>query len=458
MHLALCSYGARPGKGNISVPGITVQLGSGAVVGSKAVLQRVVGGAGQTHRIPERLFQEHIQAFAGDFLDHERQQHIIHVRINSLGTRFVHQRRFENGMQRFGAGLGTSIRSGIQHIHGTRHDGLTALIVGIVVILRVCGEACLMAQDIAQGQFCLPLLVDLQARVLVAVVGNIDGVLHKGAAQQVYQTAVQIGLALRDKVLQCVVCGVHLGVGGQIVQGIVSHSRAVGLGGAVRVIGVDLAPGVLVHQLAVFHNGHLCAGEAIVHVCLNDLLQQFQCIAVDAHVLQAALLHGGVAHPHGHLFAAGTDAAHLNGVAAVDGLAGNVHVPHAACRHGSGVDLAVIDEQVKAGHARLGLHAQRSLPCVAHKGVHVVHGQRIVDVALPVGEHRLALPAAAHAAAAGHLDRGRLFRDEVQGVGILRCGGCGLGSRGCPGGAHVERHHAQTGNAALQERFTGKFG
>ena len=39
-----------------------------------------------------------------------------------------------------------------------------------------------------------------------------------------------------------------------------------------------------------------------------------------------------------------------------------------------------------------------------------------------------------------------------------RCGGCGLGSRGCPGGAHVERHHAQTGNAALQERFTGKFG
>ena len=148
----------------------------------------------------------------------------------------------------------------------------------------------------------------------------------------------------------------------------------------------------------------------------------------------------------------------MNGVAAVDSLAGNIHVPHAACRHGSGVDLAVIDEQVKTGHARLGLHAQRSLPCVAHKGVHVVHGQRIVGVALPVGEHRLALPAAAHAAAAGHLDRGRLFRDEVQGVGILRCGGCGLGSRGCPGGAHVERHHAQTGNAALQECFTGKFG
>ena len=33
---------------------------------------------------------------------------------------------------------------------------------------------------------------------------------------------------------------------------------------------------------------------------------------------------------------------------------------------------------------------------------------------LPVGEHRLALPAAAHAAAAGHLDRGRLFRDEFR--------------------------------------------
>ena len=69
------------------------------------------------------------------------------------------------------------------------------------MVLGVCREACLMAQDIAQGQFCLPLLVDLQARVLVAVVGNVDGVLHKGAAQQVYQTAVQIGLALRDEVL-----------------------------------------------------------------------------------------------------------------------------------------------------------------------------------------------------------------------------------------------------------------
>ena len=325
------------------------------------------------------------------------------------------------------------------------------------MVLGVCREACLMAQDIAQGQFCFPLLVDLQARVLVAVVGNVDGVLHKGAAQQVYQTAVQIGLALRDEVLQRIVCGVHLGIGGKIIQSIVGYGRAVGLGGAVRVVGVHPAPCILVHQLAVLHNGHLCAGEAVVHVCLNDLLQQLQCIAVDAHVLQAALLHGGVAHPHSHLFAAGTDAAHLNGVAAVDGLAGNIHVPHAACRHGSGVDLTVVDEQVKAGHPCLGLHAQRSLPCVAHKGVHVVHGQRIVQT-LPVGEHRLALPAAAHAAAAGHLDRGRLFRDKVQGVGILRCGGCGLGSRGCPGGAHVERHHAQTGNAALQERFTGKFG
>ncbi len=54
-------------------------------------------------------------------------------------------------------------RTGEEHVGGTGNGLLSALVKGIVVVLGVCREACLMAQDIAQGQFCFPLLVDLQA-------------------------------------------------------------------------------------------------------------------------------------------------------------------------------------------------------------------------------------------------------------------------------------------------------
>lgn len=76
-------------------------------------------------------------------------------------------------------GLRAAVPTGEEQVGGTGNGLLRALVKGIVVVLGVCREARLMAQDIAQGQFCLPLLVDLQARVLVAVVGNVDGVLHK---------------------------------------------------------------------------------------------------------------------------------------------------------------------------------------------------------------------------------------------------------------------------------------
>ena len=55
VHLSLNGGGAHTGKGDGTITGVAVQLGSGAIVGGKAVQQGVVGGMGQTHRIPEGL-------------------------------------------------------------------------------------------------------------------------------------------------------------------------------------------------------------------------------------------------------------------------------------------------------------------------------------------------------------------------------------------------------------------
>ena len=88
-----------------------------------------------------------------------------------------------------------------------------------------------------------------------------------------------------------------------------------------------------------------------------------------------------------------------------------------------------------------GIKAGEKVAYAAGKGVDVI----ICDHHLPEDE----LPHAAAVLDPKREDCSYPFND---------LSGCGLGSRGCPGGAHVERHHAQTGNAALQERFTGKFG
>ena len=79
VHLALNGGGAHTGKGDGTITGVAVQLGSGAVVGGKAVQQGVVGGVGQTHGIPEGLLQEGVQTLAGDGFNGEGQQHIVHV-------------------------------------------------------------------------------------------------------------------------------------------------------------------------------------------------------------------------------------------------------------------------------------------------------------------------------------------------------------------------------------------
>ena len=86
VHLALNGGGAHAGKGDGTITGVAVQLGSGAVVGGKAVQQGVVGGVGQTHGVPEGLLQEGVQTLAGDGFNSEGQQHIVHVGVNGLGA------------------------------------------------------------------------------------------------------------------------------------------------------------------------------------------------------------------------------------------------------------------------------------------------------------------------------------------------------------------------------------
>ena len=67
---------------------------------------------GQTHGVPEGLLQESVQPLAGDGFNGEGQQPIVHVRVNGLGARLVHQRGLEDGFEGRGAGCSAAVPTG----------------------------------------------------------------------------------------------------------------------------------------------------------------------------------------------------------------------------------------------------------------------------------------------------------------------------------------------------------
>ena len=388
-----------------AVAGVAVELGGGAVVLVKAVLEGIVGDVGQAHGVPEGLLQELVQAHAGDLLDDEAQQHVVHVGVDGLAARLVGQGRGQHHLE---GGLPVLGEQGVVHALLGQLGDLVEL---VVVVLGVGVEAGLVHQDVPDGQLGLPLedlgLV-LRAGALLedglALVVKLGEELGDGVVQR---DVVHVG-ALGEHVLQGVVDGVHLGVGRQVVQSVGGDGDIVLVAlldpGALGVVAVDGAPGVGVDHLAVLHHGQLGAGEAVLHLGGDEVIDDAQDLIVHAHVGGQAGDNGGVgdADGNGARQGGGGDGGDLDGVGAVHGQIGDVHLVGAAALHGGGVHLGVVDEQPQAGDAGGQGDVQLALIGVAVKAVQAVHGQGIVHIPGPVGEGDLGLPALLGKGGLGH--------------------------------------------------------
>lgn len=127
----------------------------------------------------------------------------------------------------------------------------------------------------------------------------------------------------------------------------------------------------------------------------DEIVNDAQNALVHAHVGGQAGDDGGVGNADGDsaLQGGGGDGGDVDGVGAVHGQIGDVHLVGAAALHGGGVHLGVVDEQPQAGDAGGQRDVQLALIGVAVKAVQAVHGQDIVHIPGPVGECDLVLPA-----------------------------------------------------------------
>ena len=420
--LALDGVGADVLEADGAVPGVAVELGGGTVVLLKAVLQGLVGDVGQAHGLPEGLLQELVQALAGDLLDDEAQQHVVHVGVHGLAARLIGQGRGQHHLE---SGLPVLGEQGVVHALLRLLGDLVEL---VVVVLGVGVKAGLVHQDVPDGQLGLPLeelgLVLSGGALLedgLALVVKLGEELGDGVVQG---DVIHVG-ALGEHVLQGVVDGVHLGVGRQVVQGVGGDGDVVLVTlldpGAVGVVAVDSAPGVGVHHLAVLHHGQLGAGEAVLHLGVDELVDDAQNVVAHAHVGGQARDDGGVgdADGDGPCQGGGGDGGDLDGVGAVHGQVGDVHLVGGAALHGGGVHLGVVDEQLQAGDAGGQGDVQLALIGVAVKAVQAVHGQGVVHIPGPVGEGDLSLPALLGQSGLGH----GAGRDPGSGGASCRCGG-----------------------------------
>ena len=395
-----------------AVAGVAVELGGGAVVLVKAVLEGIVGDVGQAHGVPEGLLQELVQAHAGDLLDDEAQQHVVHVGVDGLAARLIGQGRGQHHLE---GGLTVLGEQGVGHALLRLLGDLIEL---VVVVLGIGVKAGLVHQDVPDGQLGLPLqdlgLLLFGGALLedgLALVVELGEELGDGVVQG---DVVHAG-ALGQHVLQGVVDGVHLGVGRQVVQGVGGDGNVVLVvllnPGAVGVIAVDGAPGVGVDHLAVLHHGQLGAGEAVLHLGGDEVVDDAQNLLAHAHVGGHTLDDGGVgdADSDSALQSGGGDGGDLNGVGAVDGQVGDVHLVGVAASHDGGVHLGVVDEQTQAGDTLGQGDVQLTLIGVAVKAVQAVHGQGIIHIPGPVGEGDLSLPVLTGQGSPGH---------------TAACGGC----------------------------------
>ena len=379
-------------EGNGAVPGVALELSCGAILFLEAVLQGVVGHMGQAHGVPEGLLQEGIQPFARHLLHDKAQKHVVHIRVDCLAAWLIGQRRGQNHLQSFLPVLG---EQGVAHaLLGLLGD----LVKLVIVILRVRIKAGLMHQDVPNGELGLP-RQDLSLHFLRGPVLENGGSLIVKLRIEIRDASIQADLAPVHQVLQRIVHRVHLGIGGQVIQGVRRHRYIVLVTwlnpGSVGTIAVGGAPGFIDHQLAIFDHGQLSAGEAVFHFSADEIADELHGAGIHPHLRRVPVYDHRIWNMYRHSACqlAGGDPRHLDGIGSVQGYIGNVQLPGATRQHGGRIHLYVIDKHPETGHPFGDSHVQLTLARKASEAKEIVHHQGVIHIAAPVreGHHRLPL-------------------------------------------------------------------
>ena len=396
MHFSLESLCPVTGIGNDSVPCVAIQLRSCAVLFGKPVFQGIVGNAGKPHGFKEILLQPGVQILSRNLLDDEAKHHIVQVRISGLCSRLIDKRRSADGLyrrlpRRFICPISGEIRIN-RHLLPLCKVRLIDVRAGIAGIRL---KTSLMPQKVPDRKLCLPAPDGLGIPESLFCTGENLRIRYKTISQIIGDPGIQIDLSVCQELLERIVHGKHLCHGSQIIQGLCGHLRTVRVLLSVREIGIRFSPGVFVNHPPVSNDGQLGAGEPVFDILTDDGLQKLNSLRGDPCLLQGSRENFRIRYRYGDFPSAliGFNIGDLQGIAAILCKGGYVCLIDPSALHLSGIELPGVQVQRKMLHALIRLDIKSPLSMISEKGIHAVHGKRIVCIALPVRKNGLSLPA-----------------------------------------------------------------
>ena len=235
-----------------------------------------------------------------------------------------------------------------------------------IVILRVCGEARLVAQHVPHREAGFPGFHRIQAGIGIACEMDFDSVLSKRCSQNIHDPGVHVQFFVRHQLLQCQVGGQHFGDGGQVVQGVGRHGGDAFIRPAVGKIGIQFSPGVFIHEPPVADDGQLRAGKAMLDVGRNQVIHQPHGLRTNPRGSEIPVQHSRVrdVNRHGVFQIRGPDFRNLQGIDAIRRRCGVIH-PMRAGAKGRRVVSVRVDVQFEAFHCRSYVQPQRPLAVIA---------------------------------------------------------------------------------------------
>ena len=126
-----------------------------------------------------------------------------------------------------------------------------------------------MAQKIPYGQPRLPGFERLKAGSRQLLIFHC--LRHERLSEELRDFCVKTHLAVREKLLQCVVDREHFRHRGEVIERVRCDGSAVRIRRPVRQVGVGPSPGVFIHQSSVPDHGQLGARKPVLNVRLYDI-------------------------------------------------------------------------------------------------------------------------------------------------------------------------------------------
>ena len=142
------------------------------------------------------------------------------------------------------------------------------------------------------------------------------------------------------------------------------------------------------------YDGKLGAGKALFYIRFDQVGDQSKALGTDPFFFRPSLqdLRIGDHDLHLSLGRKGKDPRDLDRVGPVQGQGRDIHCRRMSACQRPVRNLYSVDIEGKAFHGRVCLYIDPALSVPEGEGIHTVHGQGVVGIALPVGKDRIPLP------------------------------------------------------------------